>query len=152
MRSALLKIDRSDIREAILASGRRLVQIQGHSVIRHLESTGHFQNDPQIHTDADDFSEHSISRVLRKASPFTILSETHPDVSQETDYVWILDPIDGTAQYHLGLPFYTISVALCRAQTLEAVWGLVYAPTLDLFYEATQDCGAACNGRRIQNS
>lgn len=64
--------------------------------------------------------------------------------------VWIIDPIDGTANYAHGHPFVSISVAL--AVDGEPCVGVVHAPFLQETYTAIRGAGAACNGRPIRVS
>ena len=64
--------------------------------------------------------------------------------------VWIIDPIDGTANYAHQNPYVSISVAL--AIDGEPWVGVVRAPFLDETYVAIQGEGATCNGRPISVS
>jgi myo-inositol-1(or 4)-monophosphatase len=64
--------------------------------------------------------------------------------------VWIIDPIDGTANYAHGHPYVSISVAL--AVDGEPCVGVVHAPFLQETYAAIRGAGATCNGRPIQVS
>ncbi|MGH9936939.1 MAG: inositol monophosphatase family protein [Blastocatellia bacterium] len=64
--------------------------------------------------------------------------------------VWIIDPIDGTANYAHGHPYVSISVAL--AVDGEPCVGVVHAPFLHETYAAIRGTGATCNGRPIRVS
>lgn len=66
------------------------------------------------------------------------------------EYVWIIDPIDGTANYSRGIDHCCISVALSRRG--EVVAGVVYSPMRDELYCAEKDHGASCNGIPIKVS
>jgi len=62
----------------------------------------------------------------------------------ESDYVWVIDPIDGTINFFHGLPWWCCSVAVRhRGQT---VAGAVFLPEMGQLYEATCDGPARCNG------
>jgi len=70
---------------------------------------------------------------------------------------WIVDPIDGTANYLAGLPVYAISVGLeDRRESPEnfgpIVIGVVGQPGLDVMYDAYQDGGARKNGQAIHGA
>lgn len=70
------------------------------------------------------------------------------DISHE--YVWIIDPIDGTANYARGIGDCCISVALSHRG--ELVEGVVYIPWRDELYSARKGSGAFLNGRRLKVS
>jgi myo-inositol-1(or 4)-monophosphatase len=67
-----------------------------------------------------------------------------------TGPVWVIDPIDGTANYAHGHPYVSISAAL--AIDGEPVVGVVRAPFFDETYTAVRGGGASCNGQPIQVS
>ena len=66
------------------------------------------------------------------------------------EYVWIIDPIDGTANYARGLADCCISVALERRGELQL--GVVYSPARGELYHAVRGQGASCNGKTIHVS
>lgn len=70
--------------------------------------------------------------------------------AKDSDYVWIIDPLDGTTNFIHGFPVYAVSIALAfRGQVQQAV---VYDPTRnDLFY-ASKGRGAFLNDRRLRVS
>jgi len=63
---------------------------------------------------------------------------------------WILDPIDGTANFYRGLPEYTISLALAIGNKIQI--GIVYSPVLNKLFRAEQNKGAYVNGKKISIS
>ncbi|MCE4222950.1 3'(2'),5'-bisphosphate nucleotidase CysQ [Methylobacterium sp. C25] len=80
------------------------------------------------------------------------LSEETTDdpVRIDSEWVWIVDPIDGTRAFLSGHPDWSIAVALLARG--EPVLGIVYGPTLGAFYEATAGGGASLNGTPISAS
>lgn len=67
-----------------------------------------------------------------------------------SDYLWIIDPIDGTVNFFHGLPWWCCSVAVqYRGQT---VAGAVFAPELHQLYEATCEGPSRCNGQILHVS
>lgn len=68
-------------------------------------------------------------------------------VTESSDYVWIIDPIDGTTNFVHGLPGYTVSIALSYKQ--EIILGVIYDPNLDEMFWAEKDRGAFLNNRKI---
>ncbi|MGL6111797.1 MAG: inositol monophosphatase family protein [Rubrivivax sp.] len=104
-------------------------------------------------TEVDHASERVIIETLLEAYPgHGILAEesgrTHG--AKHSDYVWIIDPLDGTTNFIHGLPTYAVSIALAfRGQVQQAV---VYDPARnDLFY-ASKGRGAFLNDRRLRVS
>ena len=67
-----------------------------------------------------------------------------------SEYLWILDPIDGTTSFVHGAPLYSVSVGLYREGRPYA--GAIYVPRLDELYSAQRGRGAFCNGKRIHVS
>ncbi len=65
-------------------------------------------------------------------------------------YTWIVDPIDGTANYSRGIDHCAISVALKKDDRLEM--GVVYSPARKEMYTAVRGQGAFCNGEPIHVS
>lgn len=57
---------------------------------------------------------------------------------------WVVDPIDGTANFARGTPFYCVSIALIRNRDIEA--GVIYDPMLDELFAARRGAGAFLNG------
>jgi myo-inositol-1(or 4)-monophosphatase len=64
--------------------------------------------------------------------------------------VWVVDPIDGTANFARGIPHFCISIAFVR--DLQTEVGVIYQPATDELYVARRGGGATLNGRRIRVS
>ncbi|WP_168561065.1 inositol monophosphatase family protein [Rhizobacter sp. SG703] len=104
-------------------------------------------------TEVDQMAEQAIIETLLTAYPgHGILAEesgrTHG--AKNSEYVWIIDPLDGTTNFIHGFPVYAVSIALAfRDQIQQAV---VYDPTRnDLFY-ASKGRGAFLNDKRLRVS
>lgn len=72
------------------------------------------------------------------------------DSVKEEEYVWIVDPIDGTTNFVHGLPFYSVSIAL--AHHGDIIVGIVYDPIRDELFVAEKGKGAYVRGKRMQVS
>ena len=83
--------------------------------------------------------------ALLPESGFLCEEEDMNDTSREL--TWIIDPIDGTANYSRGIAQCAISVALKHAADI--VLGVVYLPRTGELFTARRGCGAWLNGRRI---
>ncbi len=149
--SGLTGHNKTYLRKAVKATGQDLIRIQARSKILRVDRIGEYRKDPQLHTKGDAISESRICVAIRKVSNFPIMTEETGFLADPADFIWVLDPIDGSTQYHHGLPLYAISVALCCAKSFEAIWGIVYAPMLGLFYEASIGKGAFCSNRKIKS-
>jgi myo-inositol-1(or 4)-monophosphatase len=107
-----------------------------------------------IVTDADFAANKAIRGILERAFPaHAILSEEdpRPEMSlRKSEFLWIVDPLDGTTNYSRGYPVFTVSVAL--AQNGRGFVGVVYDPLLDECFYATRGGGAFLNGAAIQAS
>jgi myo-inositol-1(or 4)-monophosphatase len=70
--------------------------------------------------------------------------------AQDSEFVWIIDPLDGTTNFIHGLPVYCVSIALAvRGKVEQAV---IYDPTRNDLFTATKGRGAYLNDRRLRVS
>ena len=102
-------------------------------------------------TSSDIAVQHFLTKRLEELLPgsgFLCEEEDLEDIRHED--VWIIDPIDGTANYARGNENCYISVALVRKGVLTA--GVVYSPWRNELYTAEKGCGAFCNGQPIHVS
>jgi myo-inositol-1(or 4)-monophosphatase len=68
--------------------------------------------------------------------------------AKDSDYTWIIDPLDGTTNFIHGLPIYCVSIALAVKGRVEHA--VVYDPTRNDLFTATRGRGAFLNNRRIR--
>ncbi len=104
-------------------------------------------------TEIDTRAETAVIDTLLEAYPgHAILAEESGRArgAKDSEYLWIIDPLDGTTNFIHGLPMYSVSIALAfRGQLQQAV---VYDPARnDLFY-ASKGRGAYLNDRRLRVS
>lgn len=74
---------------------------------------------------------------------------SHGDISG-SGATWIIDPIDGTANFARGLPFWCISVGLMVGSEIEI--GLIYDPVTNELFSARRGAGSLCDGQAIRVS
>lgn len=72
------------------------------------------------------------------------------DQARQSDWRWIIDPLDGTTNYAHGYPCFCVSIGLEYSGRLEL--GVVYDPIRDEVFSAERGHGASLNGRRIRVS
>jgi myo-inositol-1(or 4)-monophosphatase len=94
-------------------------------------------------TDADIEVGDFLTRRLKLNFPdYGIINEesvfNDPELFDKHEYVWILDPIDGTSSFSSKLPIWGIVVGLMRKG--EPVLGVVYLPVMDELYYTDEDC------------
>jgi myo-inositol-1(or 4)-monophosphatase len=104
-------------------------------------------------TEVDQAAEHAIISTILEAYPgHGILAEESGSQhgAKDSDYVWIIDPLDGTTNFIHGLPMYAVSIALSfRGQIQQAV---VYDPSRNDMFYASKGRGAYLNDRRLRVS
>ena len=104
-----------------------------------------------IVTSSDLAVQHFLHKKLKEILPESgFFCEEEGLRETEPEYIWIIDPIDGTTNYARGLAECCISVALSRRG--ELCVGVVYNPSLDHIFSAALGKGAELNGRSIHVS
>ena len=107
-----------------------------------------FKGWANVVTDVDLESERIILDLLTAEFPqFSVLSEESAPVERDSDYTWVVDPIDGTRNFAEGIPHFCVVVALARGR--EVVAGVTYDPMKDELYTAQEGQGAFLNGARL---
>jgi len=92
-----------------------------------------------------------IDELTKSRKNYSILSEeSGSKENKDIDYVWIIDPIDGTINFLHGVPHFAISIAL--KSNNEIVSGLMYDPIKDEMFYAEKNNGAYFNNKRIRVS
>lgn len=100
-------------------------------------------------TKVDYLAEQIIIETIHKSYPeHSILAEESGEHQHSADYRWIIDPIDGTANFIHSFPHFAISIG-CEHKG-QLLVGVVYNPVLQELFTAVQGQGAYCNNRRIR--
>lgn len=128
----------------------------GAAVMKHYFSSKNLQIDQKeginnLVTEADHAAEKAIIDAIREGFPdHFILSEEVGEIVMDSEYKWIIDPIDGTVNYAHGIPICCVSIGV--EHNGELVLGAVYNPFLKEFYIAEKGKGAYLNGDQISVS
>ena len=104
-------------------------------------------------TEVDKAAEQAIIETLLTAYPgHGILGEETGSEfgAKDSEYVWIIDPLDGTTNFIHGFPVYCVSIALAVQGRIEQA--VVYDPTRNDLFTSTRGRGAFMNERRIRVS
>ena len=89
--------------------------------------------------------------ILQKARPtYSVLSEEVGEINNDKDFKWIIDPIDGTANFLHGIPHFAISIGLENEG--EIICGIIYDPIKDEMFVAEKGNGSYLNNQRIRVS
>jgi len=103
-------------------------------------------------TEADLRAEETVRTMLSAASPdYGFLGE-EGGLTEGADrsHVWIVDPLDGTANFLTGIPLFAVNIALARDG--EVIAGVTYVPMLGETFRAEEGGGAYLNDRPIRVS
>ncbi len=105
----------------------------------------------ELITSADIASESFIKEKIRRQYPsHSILAEESPkEINKSQEYLWIVDPLDGTNNFAHSLPFFSVSIAVMYRG--EIILGVVYEPLRDeLFY--ADETGTYLNTKQVKVS
>lgn len=101
-------------------------------------------------TQVDQAAEQAIMDSILKRYPDHAFLAEESGRHGSGDFVWIIDPLDGTTNFLHGFPQFSVSLALRRRQVMEL--GVVYDPLRQELFTAIRGRGAQLDGRRIRVS
>jgi len=110
-----------------------------------------YKEGKEIVTNVDKECEEIIKNSIFKNFPnHNYLGEETGKEENNSDYTWIVDPIDGTINYARGIKLYGISIALAKEK--EIILGVVYNPITNEMFFAERGSGSYLNDKRINVS
>ncbi len=138
------------LRESCFAAGKVLLDGLGSANVYHKDVR-------DLVTDSDRNAQKAVRDILAEAFPThkfvgeeSIDDINYPKPPEDSEYRWILDPLDGTTNYAHGSPHFCVSLALeFRGELF--ISG-IYAPCYDEFYSAVAGHGAWLNGKELRVS
>jgi len=101
-------------------------------------------------SEVDREAEQSIIRTLREAYPDHSILAEESGASGQSDYQWIIDPLDGTTNFLHGFPQYAVAIALMHKGTI--THSVVYDPGRNELFTASRGRGAFMNDQRMRVS
>lgn len=102
-------------------------------------------------TEADRSSEKVVLEIISKHFPdHQILAEESGLSEHSSEFVWVVDPLDGTVNYTHQFPMAAVSIGLLYKQN--SILGVIYNPFTDELFTAAKGLGAALNGAPIHVS
>ncbi len=99
-------------------------------------------------TEVDRMAEQEIIKIIHSAYPEHSIIGEESGEHKGNDYIWIIDPLDGTTNFLHGYPQYAVSIALKHKGKIEV--GVIYDPLRDELFTAEKGGGAMLNNRRIR--
>ena len=104
-----------------------------------------------IVTNIDKASEKIITDFIKKEYPnHTIIAEETGLNEKNSEYKWIIDPLDGTTNFAHGLPIFSISIGVQKNE--ETIYGVIYDVMRDKVFSAEKGSGAFENNVKIKVS
>ena len=132
-------------KKAALAAGQILIE-QKNNLNKSI-----FSSNTDIKLEADIVAEKLIKEILTDETPFQILAEESGQSSDQlSDIFWVVDPLDGTANYSRNIPICCVSIALIK--NMEPVLGVIYDFSNNDLYEGSVNTSAMQNGLEIKVS
>jgi myo-inositol-1(or 4)-monophosphatase len=101
-------------------------------------------------SEVDRAAEEAIIQTIKTAYPDHAILAEESGATGSSEYVWIIDPLDGTTNFLHGLPIYAVSIALAHQGQIQH--GVIYDPTRNDLYTASRGRGAFLNDRRLRVS
>src|SRR5262245_19248896 len=102
-------------------------------------------------TQVDGAAEEAVMEIVRKAYPdHGFIAEESGETKPDAEYLWFIDPLDGTTNFIHGFPQYAVSIAVQHRGAL--THAVVYAPSKHDLFSASKGHGAFLNDRRIRVS
>lgn len=115
-----------------------------------LQTTAQFKTDGSIVTEADLAMQEALTRELSEIAPEIVMLGEEMNQQQQSDIIntgkayWCLDPLDGTNNFHHGVPLYAISLALIRKKQVDL--GIIYDPVRKEMFSSVIGSGLRING------
>lgn len=132
--------------ESVIAAGK--IALRSIDRLDLVETHDKGDNNPVSQTDLA--CEQKIVELLQKAYPHhaILCEEGGLTGTEDNEYRWIVDPIDGTANFIRGIPHFAVSLALIRNKV--PVVGVIHDPCKNELFTAMRGKGATLNQRRIR--
>jgi len=134
-------------------AARRIAKAAGQEALRYFQRFETLTIDKKGHQDLVSEGDRNVELLVRKeiAAAYPddgIVGEEHAPVAGRSGFVWVIDPIDGTANFVRGIPAWTVVIAVTKAA--ETVAGVIHDPVHDEMFHTRRGGGAFCNDRQIR--
>jgi myo-inositol-1(or 4)-monophosphatase len=140
--------------QPLLNIGMRAARRAGDLIVRSLSRLDSLKIDSKgrndFVTDIDRKAEADIIATIRRSHPQHAFLAEEGGRSGDSEFVWIIDPLDGTTNFLHGFPTFAVSIALEHKGRLEHA--VVYDPMRQEFFTASRGDGAQLEGKKIRVS
>jgi myo-inositol-1(or 4)-monophosphatase len=130
----------------------RAARSAGDLILRSAENVSRLHVDQKGKNDyaseVDRMAEREIIGIIKAAYPEHAILAEESGEHKGNDFVWVIDPLDGTTNFLHGFPQYAVSIALKHKGRLEV--GVIYDPLRDELFTAKRGGGAMLNNRRLR--
>ena len=110
-----------------------------------------YKNSDQVVTKTDLAAEKAIIVIIQTKYPsHSFFSEEAGAINNDSEYTWVIDPLDGTTNFIHHLKFFSVSIALVHKNITQL--GVVFSPLTNELFTAQIDKGAQLNNQPIQTS
>lgn len=132
--------------KATKEAGRKILPLFGK-----VSAVSEKESPTDLCSEADLLAEKIISSTLTSGFPdFNYLSEEHELVDKDSEYTWVIDPLDGSIPFVSGLEYWGISIGLLKRK--EPIAGVIYIPKRKWLVSARKKKGAFLNNQVISVS
>ncbi len=132
----------------------RAARAAGNVIMRQFERIDTLTIEKKQHNDfvsnVDRQAEEKIIQTLHQSYPDHAVLAEESGASGNSDYVWIIDPLDGTTNYLHGFPQFAVSIALQKSGKLEQA--VIYDPVSQELFTASRGRGAWLDNKRLRVS
>tara|TARA_Y100000588_G_C14172842_1_gene889976 strand:- start:262 stop:1035 length:774 start_codon:yes stop_codon:yes gene_type:complete len=132
----------------------RAARTAGDSIVREMDRTRDISIETKgkndFVTEVDKNAEGIIISVIKNAYPEHAFLAEESGQEGQNDYLWIIDPLDGTTNFLHGFPHFSVSIALQNKGVLEQA--VIYDPLKQELFTASKGKGAQLNNRKIRVS
>jgi myo-inositol-1(or 4)-monophosphatase len=138
--------------QPMLNTAIKAARSAGDIILRSSDNIGQLKIDQKGKNDfaseVDRTAEREIIKIIKTAYPEHAILAEESGQHQGNDFVWVIDPLDGTTNFLHGFPQYCVSIALKYKGKLEVA--TIYDPLRDELFTAKRGGGAMLNNRRIR--
>ena len=140
------------MQQPMLNTAIRAARLAGDLILRSADKVSQLHVDQKGRNDyvseVDRMAEREIINIIKTAYPDHAILAEESGAHAGNDYVWIIDPLDGTTNFLHGFPQYAVSIALKHKGKLEV--GVIYDPLRDELFTAKRGGGAMLNNRKLR--
>jgi len=137
----------------MLTIATRAARAAGDIILRNIDNldrlTIEIKADNDFVTKVDRKAEEVILEAIQQAYPdHGIIAEESGTFNEDSEYQWIIDPLDGTTNFLHGFPQFAVSIGLQHKGRMEV--GVIFDPVKNELFTASRGDGAQLNGKRLR--